>query len=64
MALLCTETCMTLIYILDVCEAWNFLSFFTAKEITLDEELLLPDVVPDDHAIGIGPRCCKNVQRA
>lgn len=42
----------------------KFLEFFTAKEITLDEELLLPDVVPDDHAIGIGPRCCKNVQRA
>ena len=41
----------------------KFPEFFTAKEITLDEELLLPFFVPDDHTIGIGPRCCKNVQR-
>lgn len=42
MTLLCTETCITLIYILDIYEARNFLRFFfIAKGITLDEGFLL-----------------------
>lgn len=53
---------MMLIYILDIRETRNFLSFFffTTKGITLDKELLLSSFVPDDHTIGSGPNCCTN----
>lgn len=53
-SLICTGTCVTLVYILDVCEERHFLIFFfNHKKCSLDRELLLPLVVPETMPLAV-----------
>ena len=62
---MCAEICVTLIYILSICEARKSQNSLPQRGVTLDKELLLPLVRPNSKTTGSGPRVCKKcVDRA